>query len=47
MTDSALAVRVESPAEKLEEDRVLVAAALKDSGAAGRLFDKYYADVFG
>lgn len=47
MTDSALAVRVESRAEKLEEDRVLVAAAREDSGAAGRLFDKYYADVFG
>jgi len=36
-----------TPAERLDEDRALVAAAQTDLEAAGRLFDKYYADVFG
>lgn len=47
MNQSAFAVRLVSPAEELDEERTLVADALKDSGAAGRLFDKYYADIFG
>jgi RNA polymerase sigma-70 factor (ECF subfamily) len=34
-------------AEQLEEDRTLVAAARKDTEAAGRLFDKYYPEAFG
>ena len=47
ITESALATPPESGAGQLEEDRVLVAAAQKDSAAAGRLFDKYYGEVFG
>jgi len=47
MTESAWTARLESLAENLDEDRELIAAALKDSEAAGRLFDKYYADVIG
>ena len=40
-------MRLEPPAETLDYERALVAAARTDSEAAGRLFDKYYAAVFG
>jgi hypothetical protein len=46
MIESALTAPLGIAAEQLEEDRVLVAAARKDSAAAGRLFDKYYSEVF-
>ncbi len=47
MTESALAMPFQTRAEALDEERALVAAARRDSEAAGRLFDKYYRDVFG
>ncbi|SPE57290.1 putative RNA polymerase ECF-type sigma factor [Verrucomicrobia bacterium] len=45
--ESVLAMRLGTPAENLNEDQALVAAAQNDPEAAGRLFDKYYAEVFG
>ncbi len=45
--ESALAIQLDTRAESHEEDRALVAAARRDPEAAGRLFDKYYSQVFG
>jgi RNA polymerase sigma-70 factor (ECF subfamily) len=47
MTEGVLATPLETLTEQLDEERALVAAAQKDSEAAGRLFDKYYPEVFG
>ena len=44
--ETALATPLPARADRLEEDRALVAAAQKDPQAAGRLFDKYYDEVF-
>jgi DNA-directed RNA polymerase specialized sigma24 family protein len=47
MTESALVIQVESPGETLDEERALIAVARNDPEAAGKLFNKYYAQVFG
>ena len=47
MTEGALELRLESRAERLDEDQSLVADAQKDPEAAARLYDKYYAEVSG
>ena len=47
MMECALATTLPTLTEQLEEERALVAAARKDSEAAGRLFDKYYSEIFG
>jgi len=47
MADDAVECRLGSQPEILDEDKMLVAAAPKDSEAAGRLYDKYYSEVLG
>jgi RNA polymerase sigma-70 factor (ECF subfamily) len=46
MISEAIAMNLETRAAVPEEDRVLVAAARKDTNAAGRLFDKFYPEIF-
>jgi len=46
MTEGALELRLESRAERFDEDQLLVADAQKDVEAAAGLDDKYYAEVF-
>jgi RNA polymerase sigma-70 factor (ECF subfamily) len=46
MTHEALAMNLEPRDKITEEDRILVCAAQRDTEAAGRLFDKYYPEVF-
>ena len=43
---NVLTLSLKSPAELAEEDRALVAAAQKDTNAAGQLFDKHYPEIF-
>ncbi|OHB61795.1 MAG: hypothetical protein A2Y76_08035 [Planctomycetes bacterium RBG_13_60_9] len=47
MADDALECSVESRPEIVDDDQVLVAAAQRDTEAAGRLYDKYYGEIFG
>ncbi len=47
MADDAIECRVEPRTEMLDEDQSLVCAAGRDPEAAGRLYDKYYARIFG
>jgi RNA polymerase sigma-70 factor (ECF subfamily) len=47
MAQNASSARLESLAANRDEDQELVAAALQEFEAAGRLFDKYYADIIG
>jgi RNA polymerase sigma-70 factor (ECF subfamily) len=47
MVDNALECQLESKSRILDEDQMLVSAARHDSEAAGRLFDKYYGEIFG
>ena len=47
MVDNALECQLESNSRILDEDQMLVSAARHDSEAAGRLFDKYYGEIFG
>jgi RNA polymerase sigma-70 factor (ECF subfamily) len=47
MVDDALECQLESNSEFLDEDQMLVSAADQDTEAAGRLYDKYYSDIFG
>jgi RNA polymerase sigma-70 factor (ECF subfamily) len=47
MVDDALEYQLESDEEILDEDQMLVSATRQDSEAAGRLFDKYYGEIFG
>ena len=47
MLDNALECQLESNSRILDEDQMLVSAARHDSEAAGRLFDKYYGEIFG
>jgi RNA polymerase sigma-70 factor (ECF subfamily) len=47
MADNALECGVESRPETVDDDQTLVSAAQWDTDAAGRLYDKYYREVFG
>ena len=47
MADNMLECQLESNSEVLDEDQMLVSAARHDTEAAGRLFDKYYSEIFG
>jgi RNA polymerase sigma-70 factor (ECF subfamily) len=47
MADEALEYNLNSRDEVLDEDRLLVCAARNETDAAGRLYDKYYNEVFG
>lgn len=47
MADDAIECDLESQAQVLNEDQMLVYAAQQDSEAAGRLYDKYYGPIFG
>jgi RNA polymerase sigma-70 factor (ECF subfamily) len=47
MADNMLECQLESNSEILDEDQVLVSAAWQDPEATGRLFDKYYSEIFG
>jgi RNA polymerase sigma-70 factor (ECF subfamily) len=47
MADNALECGVESRPETVDDDQALVSAAQRDPEAAGRLYDKYYREVFG
>lgn len=47
MVDDALEYQLDSNSEILDEDQILVSAARYDTQAAGRLFDKYYGEIFG
>ena len=47
MADDALECDLESRPETVDDDQTLVSAARQDTEAAGRLYDKYYGDVFG
>lgn len=43
---NALTMSLKPSVELAEEDRTLVSAARTDTNAAGRLFDKYYPEIF-
>lgn len=47
MTDSVVESSVDSRPQIVDEDQMLVSAAQQDPQAAGRLYDKYYGDIFG
>jgi RNA polymerase sigma-70 factor (ECF subfamily) len=47
MADDTAECGLESRAETLDEDQPLVCAARQDPEAAGRLYDKHYARIFG
>jgi RNA polymerase sigma-70 factor (ECF subfamily) len=47
MADDALECDLESRPQTVDEDQTLVSAAQQDTEAAGRLYDKYYREVFG
>ncbi len=47
MADDAIECDFESQVQTLDEDQALVRAAQQDSEAAGRLYDRYYEQVFG
>ncbi|UCF14800.1 MAG: RNA polymerase sigma factor [Phycisphaerales bacterium] len=47
MVDNALECPLRSQVDSIDEDRMLIAAARRDTVAAGRLFDRYYREVLG
>jgi RNA polymerase sigma-70 factor (ECF subfamily) len=47
MADDAFECDLESRPEIVDGDQMLVSAAQQDPQAAGRLYDKYYGEVFG
>ena len=47
MANDAVEYQLESRAEILDEDKILVASAREDTEAAGRLYDKYYSEILG
>jgi len=47
MADDALECDLESRPEIVDDDQTLVSAAQRDPEAAGRLYDKYYGEIFG
>jgi RNA polymerase sigma-70 factor, ECF subfamily len=46
MAEDALSCDFQATYDIVDEDQMLVAAAQRDSKAAGRLYDKYYSEVF-
>jgi len=46
MAEDALSCDLHATGDIVDEDQALVAAAQRDTEAAGRLFDKYYSEVF-
>ncbi len=46
MYDNATIVSLGTPTSRTEDERALVAEAQTDTAAAGRLFDKYYPEIF-
>ncbi|KPK41909.1 MAG: hypothetical protein AMJ65_08530 [Phycisphaerae bacterium SG8_4] len=46
MAEDALSCDLHATGDIVDEDQALVAAARRDTEAAGRLFDKYYSEVF-
>jgi len=47
MADDALECDLESRPQTVDDDQALVSAAQRDTEAAGRLYDRYYREVFG
>jgi RNA polymerase sigma-70 factor (ECF subfamily) len=47
MAEDAIECRLEPRGEMLDEDQSLVCAAQQDTEAAGRLYDRYYAEILG
>jgi RNA polymerase sigma-70 factor (ECF subfamily) len=47
MADNALECDLGSRPQAVDDDQTLVAAAQRDAEAAGRLYDRYYREVFG
>jgi RNA polymerase sigma-70 factor (ECF subfamily) len=47
MADDAAECDLESRPQTVDDDQTLVSAAQQDAEAAGRLYDKYYSEVFG
>ena len=47
MADDTLECDLESRPQTVDDDQALVSAAQRDTEAAGRLYDRYYGDVFG
>jgi RNA polymerase sigma-70 factor (ECF subfamily) len=47
MPEDALSCDLQATHDIVDEDQILVAAAQRDTEAAGRLFDKYYSEVLG
>ena len=47
MAEDALSCDSQATHDIVDEDQILVAAARRDTEAAGRLFDKYYSEVLG
>ena len=47
MVDNVIECQLDSNSAFLDEDQTLVAAARHDPEAAGKLFDKYYREIFG
>jgi RNA polymerase sigma-70 factor (ECF subfamily) len=47
MADDAIECGLEPRTELRDEDQMLVSAALTDTEAAGRLYDKYYREILG
>ena len=47
MAEDALECQLESDGKILDEDQMLVSAALHDTEAAGRLYDRYYSEILG
>ncbi len=47
MTDDTVEYQLSSQSKIVDDDRILVTAAQKDTEAAGRLYDKYYSEIFG
>ncbi len=47
MADNALECQLQTHSDVLNEDQILASSARHDTQAAGRLFDKYYGEIFG
>jgi RNA polymerase sigma-70 factor (ECF subfamily) len=47
MADNALECDLESRPQTVDDDQTLVSVAQRDTDAAGRLYDKYYREIFG
>ncbi len=47
MAEDALRCDLQATHDIVDEDQMLVAAARRDTEAAGRLYDKYYSEILG